>query len=32
VQIPQLELQQVFPAAQRVVPQTGPSAAGRQVP
>ena len=32
-QIPQLELQQVLPAAQRVAPQTGPStAAGTQVP
>jgi hypothetical protein len=31
-QIPQLELQQVLPAAQRVAPQVGPSPAGTQVP
>jgi hypothetical protein len=31
-QIPQLELQQVCPAAQRVAPQVDPSVAGRQVP
>ena len=33
-QIPQLELQQVLPATQRVAPQTGPSTTGvgTQVP